>query len=118
LPTPPLAEVLFEMTRVGDYIRVSAIDPRSGIEAVTFGPARATPFSLQQAARRKLEYLLAGGVPQSAGPAAGDTPPDEPAKPAEPAPIVPPLDVPGNRARGVRADPQNFTPYGPPRGRR
>ncbi|WP_445678650.1 DUF6898 family protein [Radicibacter daui] len=69
-----MAETLFEMRRVGSYIRCSAIDPETGIEAVVTGPANSPGDSLRLAARRKLEYLLSrhhvqagAGVPE-AGP--------------------------------------------------
>jgi hypothetical protein len=70
-----VAETLFEMRRVGSYIRCSAIDPETGIEAVVTGPANSPGDSLRLAARRKLEYLLsrhhaqtgAGGAPAGPG---------------------------------------------------
>lgn len=122
MPVPLPTEVLFEMTRVGDYMRVSAIDPNTGIEAVTFGPANASPHSLQQAGRRKLAYVLAQRE-RPGWPA--DTPvvqtdqaqPVPQATASQPTPVVAPLEVPGNRARGVLPDQPAFTPYGP-RGRR
>ena len=64
-----VAETLFEMRRVGSYIRCSAIDPETGIEAVVTGPANSPGDSLRLAARRKLEYLIARH--RAEGPGAG-----------------------------------------------
>jgi hypothetical protein len=54
-----MAQVLFEMVRVGNAVKVTAIDPASGTEAVVVGSASLSRYSLEQAALRKLERLLA-----------------------------------------------------------
>ncbi len=114
-----LSEVLFEMHRVGDYIRVTAIDPQTGREAVTFGPANATPFTLQQMAKRKLEYILGLHGPEENGQPEARHGADSSTNQDGAAPlVVPPLNIPGNRAKGVVDAPPPFKAYGPPRGRK
>ncbi len=54
-----MAEVLFEFVRVGNSVKVTAIDPISGVEATIVGSVRLTRFSLEQAALRKLRHVLA-----------------------------------------------------------
>ncbi len=51
-------EYLIEMRRVGDYIKVAAIDPVTNTEVSIVGSARATERQLQRVAVRKLEYVL------------------------------------------------------------
>jgi len=51
-------EVLFEFQQVGSVIKVTAIDPDTGIEATIQGPATASQHILQQNAIQKLNYLL------------------------------------------------------------
>lgn len=53
-----MSEVLFEMIRMGGSVKVTAVDADSGIEATIVGSAAMTPFSLQQAALRKLRRIL------------------------------------------------------------
>jgi hypothetical protein len=53
-----MAEVLFEFVQVGASVKVIAIDPASGVEVSIVGSARLTRYSLQQAALRKLRYML------------------------------------------------------------
>jgi hypothetical protein len=47
-----------EFQQVGPLVRVTAIDPASGKEAVIQGPASAGETALGRAAIQKLEYLL------------------------------------------------------------
>jgi hypothetical protein len=47
-------EILFEFVRIGDSVRVAAIDPESGEEAVAIGPASASRHDLEQLALGKL----------------------------------------------------------------
>lgn len=49
---------LIEYQRVGSIVKVTAIDPATGTEAVIQGPATAGERMLAQAAIKKLEYLL------------------------------------------------------------
>ena len=52
-------EVIFEFRRIGDYVKVSAVDSLTNIEVSITGPARAERATLQAAALRKLRYVLA-----------------------------------------------------------
>lgn len=50
--------VLYEIQWLGNSARVSAIDPKTGVEATIVAPARATEYEMKALARRKLVYLL------------------------------------------------------------
>ena len=52
-------EVLLEFHRLGDYVRVSAIDPVSNTEITLVGSRRASERELTRLAVRKLDYVLA-----------------------------------------------------------
>lgn len=54
---PPI-EVLFEHTQLGNSVKVTAVDPRTGIEASILGPARYGQKTLENAALKKLLYVL------------------------------------------------------------
>lgn len=49
---------LIEFQVVGAYAKVTAVDPKTGIEATILGPASASEAMLTQAAIRKLNYVL------------------------------------------------------------
>jgi len=51
-------EIFIEFVAVGNVVKVTAIDGRSGEEATIVGPAGAPREALVDAARRKLEYVL------------------------------------------------------------
>ena len=51
-------EVLFEFTRIGVQMRVSAIDPVTGTEVVIVAPATAPRSQMQQIAMAKLKRKL------------------------------------------------------------
>jgi hypothetical protein len=51
-------EIIFEIRRVGMVAKATAVDVATGIEASITGPANAAEFSLREAARRKLDYVL------------------------------------------------------------
>jgi hypothetical protein len=53
-----LGEVLFEMTRIGGTIRVTAVHARTGTEAVIQGPAHYPATLLKRNALKKLIYVL------------------------------------------------------------
>lgn len=53
------AEVLIEMRRLGDSVRVSAVCPETGLEATIVGPAAAGEAALAKAAADKLRWLKA-----------------------------------------------------------
>jgi hypothetical protein len=50
-------EILVEFIRQGNAVKVTAIDPDTGLEASILGPANASQAALADAARRKLEFL-------------------------------------------------------------
>lgn len=53
------SEVLFEYRQMGAQIRVAAIDPRTGTEAIIIVPLSATERQMQSLALAKLKRLLA-----------------------------------------------------------
>lgn len=55
---PPGRAVYFEIARVGNYVKVTAIDSVTAIEASIVGSARLTTAQLKAAALRKLEYVI------------------------------------------------------------
>lgn len=65
--------VLYEIQWLGNSARVSAIDPKTGIEATIVAPASATEYEMKALARRKLVYLLTRreSGPKGSGPAGG-----------------------------------------------
>jgi hypothetical protein len=54
-----LGEVLFEITRLRDIARVSAVHVASNTEVSLVGPANAPQAALLRAATQKLRYVLA-----------------------------------------------------------
>jgi hypothetical protein len=54
-----VGEVLFEFSRHGNVMRVTAVDVDSNTEVVIAGPANAPQSSLQNTALQKLRYVLA-----------------------------------------------------------
>jgi len=51
-------EVLFEMQYVGRVVRVTAIDPATGVEVISVGDAERSVAELKRLAARKLMYVL------------------------------------------------------------
>ncbi|MBS0472045.1 MAG: hypothetical protein JSR60_13305 [Proteobacteria bacterium] len=51
-------EIYVEFLVQGSYVRVTAIDPTTGCEAVIMGPAGASRAALSDAAIRKLKYIV------------------------------------------------------------
>jgi hypothetical protein len=51
-------EVLIEFIVQGNVVKVTAIDPKSGTEASIVGPASSPRAALENAAARKLIYVL------------------------------------------------------------
>jgi hypothetical protein len=51
-------EALFEFHKVGNYMKVSALDPETGIEVSILGPASASEYVLRSNALRKLDAAL------------------------------------------------------------
>jgi len=54
-----LKQVFFEFVRVGQVVKVNAIDPETGIEVSMVGDAKASSDTLKRLATRKLEYVIA-----------------------------------------------------------
>lgn len=69
--TDRLGEVLFEMYHSGNSVRVTAIHPPTGLEAVIVGPSACSDFTLKANARRKLAVMVAarlrGGKDEKGG---------------------------------------------------
>ena len=51
-------EIIFEIRRIGTVAKATAVDVATGVEASITGPGNAAEFSLREAARRKLDYVL------------------------------------------------------------
>ena len=51
--------VIVEMIVIGRYVRVTAVDTRSGTEATIVGDPRRGEWALREAAVRKLRYVMA-----------------------------------------------------------
>lgn len=56
---PAPNSVLFEFVAIGGSVKVTALDPVSGAEAVVVGPANAAQADLRRLALRKLQTVLA-----------------------------------------------------------
>ncbi|MCR6632198.1 MAG: hypothetical protein NVV74_20310 [Magnetospirillum sp.] len=52
-------DVLFEFRRIGNYVKVSALDAETGVEVSIVGDAAAGEMRLKQTAQKKLEYVMA-----------------------------------------------------------
>ena len=63
--------VIFEFRRVGAFVKVSAVDPRTLTEVSIIGSPRAGEEILKRTALRKLDYVL-GKKPDAGGPAPED----------------------------------------------
>ena len=62
-----LSEVLFEYVLVGRYLRVNAIDPRTGIEVSMIADPRQGKTIIKRLAARKLAYVISKKRPSLAG---------------------------------------------------
>ena len=51
-------EVLFEMSKVGNYMKVVAVDARTGTEVYIVGPANAPVEQLKRQAVNRLIWVL------------------------------------------------------------
>jgi len=54
---PPRRDIFVEFVVQGAYVKATAIDGTSGLEASVVGPAGASREALSAAALRKLEYV-------------------------------------------------------------
>ncbi len=52
------SHVLFEYVSMGAYIKVCAVDEKTGTEVTIVGDARATQDELQRTALRKLQFVM------------------------------------------------------------
>lgn len=52
-------EVIFEFLRVGNAVKVTAVDAATGTEATIVGDPLAGEAALKRIARQKLDYVLA-----------------------------------------------------------
>lgn len=50
--------VIIELQQLGGYVKATAVDPRTGIEVSVFGSSQSPTTLLQNAAIRKLDYVL------------------------------------------------------------
>lgn len=51
-------EVIFEMTQVGQYVRITAMDTQTKTEISMQGPVTASKEILQMNAMKKLQYVM------------------------------------------------------------
>lgn len=59
------AEVIFEATRTGDWLRVAAICPQTGLESVAAGPADSRTLLERIAAAKLARKLIARAAEKS-----------------------------------------------------
>lgn len=50
--------IIIEMIAVGRYVRVTAVDTKTGVEAIVVGDPRRGERALREAAVRKLRYVM------------------------------------------------------------
>ena len=62
-----LHEVLYEFVSVGRYLRVNAIDPRTGIEVTMIADPRYGETLIKRLAARKLAYVISKRRPELMG---------------------------------------------------
>jgi hypothetical protein len=55
-------EIIFEITRMGDYVKVSAVDPVTMVEVSVVGPSRGSIEAVKQVALRKLQRAIERGA--------------------------------------------------------
>ncbi len=77
-------DVLLEFQRVGNVVRVSAIDPASNTEVVVQGPAEYGEATLRRTALAKLNYVLR----KKRAAESGGTGPEPPLLPGGPGLVV------------------------------
>ena len=51
-------DVILEFHRIGNAVKVTAVDTQSLVEVSIMGPANSSEVSLRAAALRKLDYVL------------------------------------------------------------
>ena len=55
-------EIIFEITRMGDYVKVSAVDPVTMVEVSVVGPSRGSIEAVKSVAVRKLRRAIERGA--------------------------------------------------------
>lgn len=50
--------IYFEVTVVGNFVKATAIDAKTGTEASIIAPRNTPVFSLKENAKRKLKYVM------------------------------------------------------------
>ena len=58
MSAPETREILMECTRMGNIVRVAAVDPMTGTEVIFQAPASTSQQSLQNLAASKMRYVL------------------------------------------------------------
>lgn len=61
---PPDSNVIIEMHALGGQVKVTAIDEKTGVEAVIIAPIGLSKQAMQQQALNKLQYLLSKKYPK------------------------------------------------------
>jgi hypothetical protein len=59
--SPKDRRIIFEIIRLGEYVKVSAVDPVTMIEVSAIGPAKGPVEAIKQVALQKLKRAIAGG---------------------------------------------------------
>lgn len=60
-------DIIIEFSRVGAYVKVTAVDPVSLMEASIVGPASSSPETLKRTALQKLRFVLSKRGPDAPG---------------------------------------------------
>jgi len=64
-------DIIIEFSRVGAYVKVTAVDPVSLMEASIVGPASSSPETLKRTALQKLRFVLFKRSPGTSGGGSG-----------------------------------------------
>ncbi|MBM3598344.1 MAG: hypothetical protein FJX35_09035 [Alphaproteobacteria bacterium] len=64
-------DIIIEFSRVGAYVKVTAVDPVSLMEASIVGPASSSPETLKRTALQKLRFVLSKRSPGTSGGGSG-----------------------------------------------
>ncbi|MEX6723085.1 DUF6898 family protein [Parapedomonas caeni] len=72
MPTDDDQGYFIEFTPIGNAVKVSAVDPLTGLEVSIVGPATAAHGELARLAARKLDRALGRGAPDHTDVSGGD----------------------------------------------
>ena len=64
----PSGGIYLEFVTQGAFVKATAIDPESGIEASIVAPVGTTQFELERVAVQKLNYVLEKRTPKTSAP--------------------------------------------------